>query len=376
MSTPRNPFVFGRVVRGVSFCNRQKELQDLRRAAETGRSLWLHSPRRYGKTSLIHEAFSDTPTPFAYVDVYPAQDTKGLADAYLRGISPLLRRVSGPGDKALEWLRTTVTSFTPQISFDPLGGVSLSLGQLLPTVESRHIDEIVNLPQRLAEAHETHVTIAIDEFQEITRFKGLESQLRAQIQHHDRVTYLFSGSRRTLLADLFSDRDRPFFQFAEHYPLRPIAPQELLRFVQGSFRRTGVEVPDGVPTAIVDRAHGHPHYTQMLASRVWDLASRQAIDEDGVERALGHLARAQDLANRRWFESLSASARRVVLHIAKHGGRQLLADSIRTRSRLGPPSTVKKALVRLTDREVLFRDEDGDYYIDDPILAYWLAGIE
>ena len=368
--------MFGRVVSGVSFCNRQEELGDLRRAADTGRSLWLHSPRRYGKTSLIHEAFNGSATPFAYIDVYPAQDTRGLADAYLRGISPLLRRVSGPGDKTLEWLRTTVTSFTPQISFDPLGGVSLSLGQQLPTVETRQLDEIVNLPQRLAEAHDTHVTLAIDEYQEITRFKGLEGQLRAQIQHHDRVTYLFSGSRRTLLADLFTDRDRPFFQFAEHYPLRPIAPRELLRFVRGSFQRTGVEVPDGVPADIVGRAHGHPHYRQMLASRVWDLAHQRAVAEDVVERALGHLARSQDLANRRWFESLSASARRVVLHIAKHGGRQLLADSIRTRSRLGPPSTVKKALVRLTDREILYRDEDGDYHIDDPVLAYWLAGIE
>lgn len=373
---PRNPFVFGRVVSGETFCNRRRELQDLRRAATTGRSLWIHSPRRFGKTSLILEAFSDTSIPFAYMDVYAAQDEASLAEAYLRGISGLLTTVLGPGEKVMRWLRQASTHITPQISFDALGKVELTLGTHGGGYRPIQLDEIVDLPERLAASHEIQVTLAVDEFQEITRFAGIEQRLRSLIQHHEHVTYLFCGSRRTLLADLFSNRDRPFFQFAEHYPLEPIAERELIRFVRGRFQSTDLEIPAEGARSIVQRAHAHPHYTQMLASRVWDMAQRRGgFEEDLVDRALDHLSRSQDLSNRRWFESQPPSARRVALHIARHGGEHMLAQDVRQRSRLGPASTVQKALAKLTEREELVRDEDGSYRFADPVLARWLASI-
>jgi uncharacterized protein len=376
VTTQRNPFAFGRVVANETFCNRQRELSEIRDAARTGRSLWLHSPRRYGKTSLILEAFAGTDLPFGYVDVYPAQDKEGLAEAYLRGMSRLLEQVLGPGDRLLRWLRQSMTHVSPQLSIDPMGGVSLTLGPQVAAVGATQLDEIVEIPQRLSASHDIQVTIAIDEFQEVTRFPGLEEQLRSRLQHHDRVTYLFAGSRRSLLADLFSDRKRPFYQFAEHYPLEPIAGRELVRYVRGRFRDTGVDVPAEAADSIVAAACGHPHYTQMLASRVWELARRGDRDPDIVPRALDHLARSQDLSNRRWFESLSASSRRVALHIARYGGQHLFSEAARRRSRLGPASSVQKALVRFTEREDLVREPDGEYRFDDPLLAHWLAGIE
>ena len=376
MDEMSNPFIFGRVVAGETFCDRQQELTEIRDAARTGRSLWLHSPRRYGKTSLILEAFAGSALPLAYVDVYPAQDREGLAEAYLRGISHLLQQVLGPGDRLARWLRRSVTHIAPQLSIDPVGGISLTLGPQAASVESRHLDEIVDLPQRLSDSHDVRVTVAIDEFQEITRFAGLEEQLRSRIQHHDRVTYLFAGSQRSLLADLFSDRNRPFYQFAEHYPLQPIPGRELVRYVDGRFRDSGVSLPAGAGEEIVALAAGHPHYTQMLASRVWEMARRNDLGPDLVPRAMDHLARSQDLSNRRWFESLSPSTRRVALHIARNGGEQMLSVAARRRSRLGPPATVQKALTRLTRHEDLVRDRDGSYHFDDPVLARWLAELE
>ncbi|TMP97725.1 MAG: hypothetical protein E6L07_01970 [Verrucomicrobia bacterium] len=52
----RNPFEYGGVVSGEAFCNRQKELADLRRAMENAEKLFVFSERRYGKTSLVHGA--------------------------------------------------------------------------------------------------------------------------------------------------------------------------------------------------------------------------------------------------------------------------------------------------------------------------------
>lgn len=371
----RNPFVFGRVVSGETFCNRQQELQELRRAARSGRSLWIHSPRRFGKTSLILEAFAETKIPFAYVDVYAALDEASLAEAYLRGISSLLTVVLGPGEKVLRWMREVSTHIAPLISFDPHGKVELTLSPHAGGYRPVQLDEIVDLPQRLAASHGIGVTVAIDEFQEITRFAGIEGRLRSLIQHHDRVAYMFCGSRRGLLADLFSNRDRPFFQFAEHYPLQPIATGELTRFVRGRFASTGLQVPAELARAIVGRAHGHPNYTQMVASRVWDMAQQSGFSPDLVDRALGHLARSQDLPNRRWLESQPPSVRRVALHIAHHGGERMLSQEVRLRSRLGPPSTVQKALAKLTEREELVRDDGGSYRFVDPMLAHWLTTV-
>jgi len=52
-----NPFQFGKVVRDKQFCNRQKELRNLTATIKSGNSLWLYSPRRFGKTSLIINVF-------------------------------------------------------------------------------------------------------------------------------------------------------------------------------------------------------------------------------------------------------------------------------------------------------------------------------
>jgi uncharacterized protein len=376
MTATRNPFVFGRVVAKETFCNRQRELAELRDAARTGRSLWLHSPRRFGKTSLILEAFADSGLPMAYVDVFAAQDEVGLAEAWLKGVSALLRHVLGPGDRLLQWLRQSVRHISPQLSIDPVGGVTVSLGPRPLAISPEQFDEIVDLPQLLATSRDGHVTVAVDEFQEVTRHAGMEGRLRSRLQHHDRVTYLFAGSQRTLLADLFTDRSRPFYQFAEHYPLEPIPQGELVRYVVGRFAETGVDLPDGAAEDIVSLAAGHPHYTQMLASRVWEMAHREDERADLVQQAMDHLARSQDLANRRWFESLSGSARRVVLHVARHGGRKLLSEQVRRQSRLGAPSTVQRALTGLVAREDLVRDADGSYEFGDPVLASWLEALD
>ena len=365
MTEARNPFVFGRVVADEAFCDRQRELAELREAARTGRSLWLHSPRRFGKTSLLLEAFADTGLPLAYVDVFAAQDEVGLAEAWLKGVSALARQVLRPGERLVEWLGHSVRHLSPQLSVDPVGGVSISLGPRPMAVSREQFDEVVDLPQRLASSRDTHVTVAVDEFQEVTRHKGMEARLRACLQHHDRVTYLFAGSRRTLLADLFTDRDRPFYQFAEHYPLEPIPRDDLVRYVEGRFLATDVPQTEGAAASIVELACGHPHYTQMLASRVWEMA-RRGDDGDDLVRP----------ANRRWFEALSATARRVVLHVAHQGGEQLLSEQVRRQSRLGASSSVQKALAGLTEREDLLRDEDGSYRLGDPVLAFWLASLE
>ena len=52
----QNPFVYGEVVPGESFVDREVELDRLIGDLSAGQKVFLISPRRYGKSSLVHQA--------------------------------------------------------------------------------------------------------------------------------------------------------------------------------------------------------------------------------------------------------------------------------------------------------------------------------
>ena len=374
-----NPFQYGRPVVDEAFCNRKAELSRMLANIRSDNSMWLHSPRRYGKTSLIREAFRRVSGELdtALVDVYPVRDRETFVTAWLHGVSGLMGQLAGGGQRALGVLRGLLTAVTPQLGLDDAGNPVLSLSTRMPHGRAGlTVAEVLRAVETAARAADRRVVIACDEFQQVATVAGLEAEIRTEIQTHEFTTYVFSGSQQSLLRDMFTDRGRPFFAFGEHVPIDRIDSADLHVFVADRFAATGLAVDEAVITDVVAAANGHPHYAQYFAATAWDLRKAGETDSERLmrgwrQRVVGGL----DPAFRMTFDDLSKAQRAVLLHLARHGSEGLFATETRYEHGLGSSSTVATVLEALTKREIVLRHGGGDYRFTDPSFAMWLAAL-
>ncbi len=372
---PTNPFLYGKPVGGEHFCDRHDELQRLVAMARSRNSLWLYSPRRYGKTSLIREAFhhlDDVET--AFIDLYGINDAMEFADAFLAGITPLAQHLEGSLDRAVKTLTTLVSNLRLQVSLDDAGTPTFSVASPLAAADrDRGLAQVLAIPEQLAAKRGCRVLIACDEFQEVMRVDGLERTLRSVFQHQQHTSFIFSGSQRTLLTTMFTDPDRPFFQYADHMTLERIDEVELLRHVRGRLAHAGTEVPDEVVEDLVRTAQDHPHSTQYFASQLWEVATSGRVPDE----ALGAAWRERIVANldsplRMFFDGLANRQRRFLVHLANHGSDDLFAEQTRREHRLGSSSTLSGAVKALVERDVIEKTDSGRYRFVNPAFELWL----
>lgn len=371
-----NPFRFGKPVTGENFCNRTSEIERLSANILSANSIWLYSPRRYGKTSLVKEALIHTgdQVESAFIDLYGITNNDDFCSTFLRGISPLVGKLSGGFEKAMGLLRQVLSSARPQLEIDASGSPILSLAVRAPSKGGgRVIEEILGIPERLAKKQNRRVVIAFDEFQEISRIPGLEQTLRSVLQHQERVSCIFSGSRRTMLFKMFTGVDRPFFNFADHMTLSRIPAPELDTFLTRRFTESGIEPPVKLVRDLIDEAEEHPHFTQYFASHAWDLLVRTRQPAEPLEILWRErVVTGLDTVFRMVFDMLSSGQQRVLRHLASHGSDRLFSEETRVSHGLGSSSSVSAAVKALAGKDVLEKTDAGVYRFVNPAFRLWL----
>ena len=210
-----NPFVYGEVVPTGAFINRVVELERLVGDLAAGQKVFLISPRRYGKSSLIRQALAAVSRRGALtVEVTVSSFSSYVA--FLEGYARALMAAETRWDRARTWLKEAIGSARTEIRYAPgepaLGALTVSF----PSVKSdrdisRLAQDVFALPGRLAEVRKRKVVVALDEFQAIGEFNGgsVESAMRAAVQHQREVGYVFAGSEPSLMERMLSPK-RPF----------------------------------------------------------------------------------------------------------------------------------------------------------------------
>ena len=212
-----NPFVYGEVVPAAAFVDRETELDRLTRDLQAGQKIFLISPRRYGKSSLVRQALVAAARGGALtVDVTVSSFSSYVA--FLEGYAQALVSVETRLERATAWLRDMLTGIRAEVRVepDPAGKRQLTVG--FPSVRtdrdvSRLAQEVFALPGRIADARRRRMAIALDEFQAITAFDGgnVEHTLRAAVQEQRSVGYVFAGSEPSLMERMLTPR-RPFYK--------------------------------------------------------------------------------------------------------------------------------------------------------------------
>jgi len=368
-----NPFNYGTVVSGEDFANRDKELRELAsRLKETVR-IFLVGPRRYGKTSLIKNVLGVLEKEgmlTAYVDLYWATSSREFMELYL---SNLIRGSRSVATRAARFIRDFLPRLRPRLGFDPSGNPELSLDVSRET-PAEAVEEVFNLAEQIAKAQGKRFVVVLDEFQEIVKLDGeaLERQIRAAIQHHKNVSYLFAGSKSHMLIDMVSEQTRPFYQMGTLMTLDKIPKEEFSSFIAAKFVKSGKTISPAAVNRIIMESENVPHYVQLLSFYLWDhFQGLSQLEEAHVAEALSIILRGQEPAYLTIWEGLTLHQRKTVKVAALLKGRLLTAKETIYRFHLESASNVAKSLRALCSKGIL-RREKGAYVFEDVLFCRWL----
>jgi uncharacterized protein len=375
----RNPFVYGEVVPTAAFVDRAAELERLVGDLADGQKVFLISPRRYGKSSLIRQALAAVARRGALtveVTVSSFSSYVGFLEGYARALMAAETR----WDRARTWLREAIGSARTEIRYTPGEAPLGSLTVSFPSVKSerdvtRLAQDVFALPGRLAETRRRKVVVALDEFQAIGEFNGgsVEHAMRAAVQHQREVGYVFAGSEPSLMERMLGPR-RPFYKAGPVMRLEKIPADEFAAAIDSRFNRSGLKPDAGLGTAIVELAGNLPYDVQRLAHETWDEArpaSRRATLEH-LHQALRRLLTEQEPMFEAFWQRLTLAQRAVLRAVVVQGGRAVLSADVRARHRLGGTSTIQSALNALVRDDVISR-EGARYVVVDSLLREWVA---
>ena len=368
-----NPFYFGTWVDTSDFCNRTKEMDELKRDVDAGMNVLLYSPRRYGKTSLLKQLTKRLTSSWGYrvvyFDLFGAASSSEFIQQYFDAV---IRALPSPREKAYELLKG-VLKIRPQVhvSLNADSGAAYTLSFNRSEQDMALID-VLQLPQRYACKRSDKVLVIFDEFQEVEAL-GLEDKLRSVLQGHGRdVSYIFCGSKKSLLLKMFNDSARIFYRSAKRLHIGAIELAHWQQFIVDKFARTGKSIDPSEVKLIVELAQGLPYYTQQLCYAAWE-CSGDVVDAANIDQALRlSLAREHDLYSVLWSD-LTPKQRRTLKYLVRSGGYAVYSGDNLSAYDFNA-STLKSTLELLQKKDLI--DRDGTQYrLVDPFMAHWVRGL-
>ena len=378
--TADNPFVYGEIVTAAAFADRDDEREHLARDLAAGQKVFLISPRRYGKSSLVRDVMRG----LARQKILTIEVTVASSSSYigfLEAYAQALLAADTPVGRLKRWTADLLRGIKPEIRFDadPLGKAKFALS--FPSVRTardtaRVANEVFQLPARIAEARKQRLAIALDEFQAITAFDGgtVENALRAAVQEQRQVGYVFSGSEPSLMERMLGPR-RPFYKAGPVMRLGKIDPKEFAAFIDDRFARSGIKTEEGLGDAIVELAANVPYDVQRLAHETWDdvrEAGKKSAGVDDLHLTLLRLLGEQNTVFEESWQRLTLPQRAVLRALIIEEGTELMSADVRTRHRLPGTSTIQAALAALIRQDIITK-EDGRYVTVDSLYREWVA---
>lgn len=364
-----NPFKYGKTVDGPFFYGRERELEEIKSSMRSALNLIIYSPRRMGKSSLVLKALRELEAegyPTVYIDFFKVTSREKFIELYARE----LMRGEKNWTRGLKWLQGVIRGIRPVMGLDPGGSPELRLS-VDPLLAAAAFDDVINIPGK--QIRKKPWVIVFDEFQEIEKLNGdsFEKELRASLQHHQHAGYTFLGSQRHLMLNMFSRRERAFYNFGKLFRLQKLPEEESVQFILERFKAGGYMVPGSLARQIMDQTRNIPFYVQYLCAEVWQLAR---LTGSSPEEVMGE-GLTQVLVNQSDFffglaGQLTSYQAKVLAAIASEGMGSYAGEFLE-KYRLHPASSLQRAYKRLTDLNILEKHE-GRYVVEDPLFEMWL----
>lgn len=368
-----NPFVVGKYVAPEYFCDREEETAFLKKQIDNGRNTALIAPRRLGKTGLIHHLFAQNEIKERYhaffIDIYA---TSSLSEfSYLFG-NTIYKQLKPLRTQWTEKFFQIMASLRPGFKLDAVTGeptFDIGIGEIEQPQTT--LDEIFTY----LEAADKPCIVAIDEFQQIMKYgeKNIEALLRTKIQECKQTVFVFSGSQRHLMSQMFHSPSKPFYQSVISADLKPLERQTYIGFVQKQFSQYGKGIDPTLVGMVYDEFEGTTWYMQMMMNELFALTDKEEKCEIGMlETAKRNVITMQEMNYKETLLQVPAKQKPVLLALAKEQlAVNAMSGSFVKKHGLSSASSVQSALKGLMEKDLITRTEKG-YRVYDFFFAEWL----
>ena len=372
MTRINNPFITSGYISADYFCDREAESKQLIREIVNGNNPAIISTRRMGKTGLIQHCFHSKELSKEYytffVDIYA---TKSLRDFIFSLSKVILESLKPFGKKAVEIFINSVLSLQAGISYDFTGTPSfnIQLGDIQNSMAT--LEEIFKY---LAKADKPCI-VAVDEFQQITNYseKNVEALLRTHIQHCNNAQFIFAGSQRHTMGNMFLSASRPFYQSVSMMHLESIAIEKYIDFARNHFKKADRRITPETIRIVYDRFDGVTWYVQKTLNVLFAFTPVGATcDESMVEPAIASVVDSYRFNYQETLFRLPERQKELLVAIAKEGNaKSITSGEFVKRYSLTSPSSVQAAVKGLLEKDfiTLF---NGSYSIYDKLFEIWL----
>lgn len=364
-----NPFITYGYESAAYFCDRKAETRELISLLTNGNHTALISPRRMGKTGLIHHCFAQKELRDRYytflIDIYA---TKNLQDMVYRLGQGIVTRLKNRGQVAVDGFLRFVTSLRTGISFDGQGNASWNIG--LGDIKSPDftLEEIFNYLQ----AADRKCIVAIDEFQAIADYpeRNVEELMRTYVQQCRNAVFIFSGSQKSMMSEMFSSPARPFYQSVSMMFLKPVALPEYEMFAKKHFEAVGKKISEGVVKSIYERFDGTTWYLQKVLNQLF--ATKDHVEVNDVDNAVERIIRQNEEAYKDLLCQLTMRQRDLLVAVSHEGKTSgITGMAFIKRYHLASASSVQKAAMALIEKQLLTHNQ-GIYEVYDKFMSEWL----
>lgn len=366
-------FIYGKSVEGENFTDRKKETKRLTQNFEEGLNTIIISPRRIGKTSLVKKAKSSVTDPNVKVIFMDIYDCRSEYDFLNRFASVLMKETAGQSERIIETLKEFLIRLTPKISFspDPNTDFSLSLGI---TPQNYQPEEILNLPEVIAQKRGLRLVVCIDEFQQIGEFPDsltFQKRMRGIWQHQQNVAYCMFGSKKHMMTKIFQNKRMPFYQFGEITFLNKIPSNEWVPFIIERFTKKEKTISEEYAEKICKTVDCHSSYVQQLAWNVL-LETDTEVNETCFQEGINAIIEQNSGLFTSQIEGLTTYQMNFLRAVCAGHHSDFTSKAMNSIFDLGAKSNVSRIKTTLIDKE-LIDSVKKEIYIADPVFQLWFT---
>lgn len=376
MAKATNPFIVTGKIEPEYFCDRVTESARLVKSVTNGNNLVIISPRRMGKTGLIQFCY-DKPE---IADEYYTFFIDILHTSSLREFTYLLGReiyetLLPRSRKMASLFIQTIKSISGKFGFDPITGMptfNVELGDI--DRPEYTLDEIF---QYLAHADKPCI-VAIDEFQQIAKYpeKNIEAQLRTHIQKLRNCNFIFAGSERHMMQEMFTSAARPFYHSADMLELKAIVPEIYIPFIVGHFEKRNRRIaPDDVER-VYNLFKGHTYYVQKTFNEAFaDIPEGEECTLETLRAAIDNMIASNDTIFREILSNIPEKQKELLYAIAKEGeAARITSAAFIKRHSLTSASSVQSAMKKLLEKDII-TEINKVFSVTDKLFAMWMNGL-
>ena len=368
-----NPFVVSGKIPPEYFCDRVEEAAQLEKSLRNQLNVVLTSARRMGKTSLVDFVFDKPEISENYITiVVDILHTTTFREFIMALGATVFENVATRSKKLRKQFVTLLKSVSASFGYDPILNV--------PTFDIR-LGDLQNPEFTMGEIFsylesvDKRCLVVIDEFQQITYYpeKNVEALLRTHIQKLKNANFVFSGSKRRLMDEMFFSSKRPFYQSAKNLPLEPIDKGVYLDFAMSNFKNANKNITEEAFSHVYDTFWGVTFYIQRIMKDAFaETKADDTCDLNLVKNLIEDYIDENDSRLREQLSYISESQKELLYAIHSEGQVQSITSAeFNKKHRLRSPSSTQSAALKLLEYDLITRKEKI-YSLSDPLLKLWL----